>query len=211
MMIEEENDTPQHSIKLIVGLGNPGSEYSRNRHNIGFMVIDELLSRAAGSFKRKSKSDLAQIEISGEKVFLQKPMTYMNSSGDAVKQLCRREKIKPAEVLVIYDDLDIKPGRIRIRFGGGAGGHNGIKSITARFGAPDYGRVKLGIGRPGSTAAVADYVLSDFSENEKELIEKVVSVSADAVLMLCDEGYGAAMNTYNGEINTECSEQPNQE
>ena len=147
----------------------------------------------------------------GREVDLQKPLTYMNSSGDAVRSLCRREKIKPAEVLVIYDDLDLKPGRIRIRFGGGSGGHNGIRSISARFGSPEYGRIRLGIGRPDSVAAVADYVLTDFAENEVELVNQVISCAADAVLMICDKGYGAAMNTFNGDVREKCSEQPNQE
>jgi peptidyl-tRNA hydrolase, PTH1 family len=210
-MTDEKSEDFYLPIKLIVGLGNPGSEYSGNRHNIGFMLIDELASRTGVAFKRKSKSDLSQFSVRKREIFLQKPVTYMNCSGDAVKNLCRREKIKPAEVLVVYDDLDLKPGRIRIRFGGGSGGHNGIKSITARFGMPDYGRLKMGIGRPDSVAAVADYVLSDFADNEAEMIEKVVSVTADAVLMLCNEGYEAAMNTYNGSVIEEYSEQPNQE
>lgn len=210
-MTEDLCETSHLPVKLIVGLGNPGSQYSANRHNIGFMVVDELATRAGIAFKRKYKSDLCVISVAGGEVYLQKPVTYMNSSGDAVRILCRREKIKPAEVLVIYDDLDLKPGRIRIRFGGGSGGHNGIKSISARLGSPEYGRARLGIGRPDSIAAVADYVLTDFATNEVELVNQVVSCAADAVLMLCDKGYGAAMNNYNGDVWDNCSEQPNQE
>ncbi len=197
-------------VKLIVGLGNPGSEYAGNRHNIGFMVIDELLRDKDAKVKRRCQSSVAEIVIGGRKVFLQKPMTFMNCSGDAVRKLCRREKISPAEILVVYDDLDIKPGRIRLRFGGGSGGHNGVKSLTARLGTAEYGRLKLGIGRPGSKSAVVDYVLQDFAESEEELIGKVINTSAKAMLMLCSEGYGAAMNAFNGHV-TEHSEQPNQE
>lgn len=210
-MIEDLSGTQQPTVKLIVGLGNPGNQYSKNRHNIGFLTIDELASRSGVTFRRKYKSDYSKIAVDGREVFLQKPVTYMNSSGDAVRMLCRREKIKPAEVMVIYDDLDLKPGRIRIRFGGGSGGHNGIKSMTGRFGSPDYGRIRLGIGRPDSVSAVADYVLTDFAENEVELIQQVIGCAADAVLMLLNEGYGAAMNTYNGDVRDKCSQQPNQE
>ncbi|MCM8528765.1 MAG: aminoacyl-tRNA hydrolase [Lentisphaeraceae bacterium] len=209
-MSEEDTLEPLTDIKLVVGLGNPGSQYAATRHNIGFMVIDRLLRDQSVKVKRQCQSEVAEYLVGSRSIILQKPLTYMNSSGDAVKKLCRRMKVKPSEVLVVYDDLDIKPGRMRIRFGGGSGGHNGIKSITARFGSGDYGRIKVGIGRPGSVADVVDYVLQDFSEQEKELIETVVDKTAEAVLMLCNEGYGAAMNTFNGQT-FEVSGQPNQE
>jgi len=209
-MSEEDSLEASVDVKLVVGLGNPGNEYARTRHNIGFMAIDRLLEMQAPKVRRKCNSDVAEFQAGGRIVLLQKPLTYMNSSGDAVKKLCRRNKIKPSEVLVVYDDLDLKPGRLRIRFGGGSGGHNGIKSITARFGSGEYGRLRIGIGRPGSAADVADYVLQNFSENEEELLEKVVDESAKALLMLCDQGYKAAMNTYNG-ITVGCSVKPSQE
>lgn len=209
-MSEEDSLEASEDVKLVVGLGNPGSEYANTRHNIGFMVIDRLLKMQALKVKRKCSSDVAEFQLGSRSILLQKPLTYMNSSGDAVRKLCRRNKIKPSEVLVVYDDLDLKPGRLRIRFGGGSGGHNGIKSISARFGSADYGRFKIGIGRPGSSAEVIDYVLQDFSEREEELVEKVIDESAQAVLMLCDQGYKAAMNTYNG-ITVGCSVKPSQE
>lgn len=209
-MFEEDTLEPSVDVKLVVGLGNPGNEYVGTRHNIGFMVIDRLLSDQAVKVRRQCQSDVAEYLIGSRSIFVQKPLTYMNSSGDAVKKLCRRNKIKPSEVLVIYDDLDVKPGRLKIRFGGGSGGHNGIKSISARFGSGDYGRIKVGIGRPGSVADVVDYVLQDFSENEKPLVDVVVEKTAEAVLMLCNEGYEAAMNLFNG-VTFEDSGQPNQE
>ena len=209
-MSEEDSLDASGDVKLVVGLGNPGSGYARTRHNIGFMVIDRLLEYQAPKVRRKCQSHVAEFQVGSRIVLLQKPLTYMNSSGDAVRKLCRRNKIKPSEVLVVYDDLDLKPGRLRIRFGGGSGGHNGIKSITARFGTKEYGRLRLGIGRPGSSADVADYVLQNFSENEEELVAKVVDESAKAILMLCDQGYRAAMNTFNG-IPIECSVKPSQE
>jgi len=197
-------------VKLIVGLGNPGTEYAGNRHNIGFMVIDRLLKSQDVKARKKCQSYLAEFEAGGRNIFLQKPITYMNSSGDAVRKLCRREKISPAEVLVVYDDLDLKPGRLRLRFGGGSGGHNGIKSLTERLGTADYGRLKLGIGRPGSTSAVVDYVLQDFAESEVPLLDEVIETAISVVLMLCNQGYEAAMNNFNGKA-VECSKQPNQE
>ena len=209
-MFEEDTLESLADVKLVVGLGNPGDEYAGTRHNIGFMVIDRLLRDQAVKVKRQCQSDVAEYLVGSKSVLLQKPLTYMNCSGDAVKKLCRRKKIKPSEVLVIYDDLDIKPGRLRIRFGGGSGGHNGIKSMTARFGSADYGRIKVGIGRPGSVADVVDYVLQNFSENEESLIKSVIEKTAEAVLMLCNEGYEAAMNTFNG-VTIEDSGQPNQE
>jgi peptidyl-tRNA hydrolase, PTH1 family len=186
------------SIKLVVGLGNPGLKYSRNRHNIGFMVIEELAIRTDATFKNRCESETGVAGVNGLEFFFQKPLTFMNLSGDAVRKLCRREKISPAEVLVIYDDLDLKPGRMRIRFGGGSGGHNGIKSISERLGTSEYGRLRLGIGRPDSISAVADYVLQDFAPSEQEMVECMVSSAADAVLMLCSQGYEAAMNAFNG-------------
>lgn len=209
-MSEEDSLEPLTNIKLVVGLGNPGSQYAATRHNIGFMVIDRFMEDQDVKVKSRCNSHIAEYDVDSGKVFLQKPLTYMNSSGDAVKKLCRRNKIKPSEVLVVYDDLDLKPGRLRIRFGGGSGGHNGIKSITERFGTSEYGRLRIGIGRPGSAADVVDYVLTDFAEKELDLINKVVDESAKAVLMLCNEGYGAAMNTFNGKT-IECSGQPSQE
>ena len=209
-MSEEDTLEPSTDVKLVVGLGNPGNEYVGTRHNIGFMVIDRLLSDQAVKVRRQCQSDVAEYQVGSRSILLQKPLTYMNSSGDAVRKLCRRKKIKPSEVLVVYDDLDLKPGRMRIRFGGGSGGHNGIKSISARFGAADYGRIKVGIGRPGSSAEVVDYVLQDFSENEKATVDIVVEKTAEAVLMLCNEGYEAAMNHFNG-VSFEDSGQPNQE
>ena len=211
-MSEELNIEALREIRLVVGLGNPGAAYAGNRHNIGFMVIDELVRRFGAKTSRKAKSDLAKVENAGRELFLQKPVTFMNLSGDAVRKLCRREKISADQVLVVYDDLALKPGRIRVRFGGGSGGHNGIKSMTARLGTGDFGRLRLGIGHPGSADVVADYVLQDFAECERELIGKVVERATEAVLMLCDEGYEAAMNVFNGQsVEVSHSEQPNQE
>ena len=212
MSEEELKIEASKEIRLIVGLGNPGSCYAGNRHNIGFMVIDELVRHFGAKTSRKAKSDMAQVEIAGREVFLQKPVTFMNLSGDAVRKLCRREKISADQVLVVYDDLALKPGRVRLRFGGGSGGHNGIKSMAARLGTGDFGRVRLGIGHPGSADVVADYVLQNFAENERDLMGKVVERATEAVLMLCDEGYEAAMNVFNGlSIEVSHSDQPNQE
>jgi PTH1 family peptidyl-tRNA hydrolase len=198
-------------IKLIVGLGNPGPNYAGNRHNIGFMVLDEFLKGRAEKTRQRCQSELTEALVGDRPVLFQKPLTFMNLSGDAVKKLCRRENISPAEVLVVYDDLDLKPGRLRVRFGGGSGGHNGIKSITARLGTADFGRLRLGIGRPaGSSYAVADYVLQNFTTSENDLRDKMTVTAGNVMLMLCNEGYRAAMNQFNGVELTD-SDQPNQE
>lgn len=211
-MSEDLKVENEKKIRLVVGLGNPGAAYAANRHNIGFMVIDEFARRLSLSFKRRAQSDVAVAQNGAFAVFLQKPQNFMNLSGDAVKKLCRREKIGADEILVVYDDLALRPGRLRIRFGGGSGGHNGIKSMTARLGTADFGRLRLGIGHPGSASVVADYVLHDFAECESALITKVIDAATEAVLMLCDEGYEAAMNVFNGQsVGISHSEQPNQE
>jgi len=211
-MSEETCEIINKTIKLVVGLGNPGSLNQGNRHNIGFMVIDELAARLRAPFKRRAQSDVAEVDVAGRSIYLQKPITFMNLSGDAVRKLCRRENISAEEILVVYDDLALKSGRLRVRFGGGSGGHNGIKSLTARLGTADFGRLRLGIGHPGSASVVADYVLQDFADSEHELIDKVIESAAEAVLMLCDEGYQAAMNVFNGQsVEISHSEQPNQE
>ncbi len=209
-MSEELISETLTGIKLVVGLGNPGAKYAGTRHNIGFMVIDKLLESEAIKVYKRANSEVAELLIGDRKVIFQKPLSYMNSSGEPVQKLCRRHEIKPNEVLVVYDDLDLATGRLRIRFGGSSGGHNGIKSMIARLGTADFGRLKIGIGRTGSSEDVADYVLSEFSLKESELMKEVIATSVKAILMLCNEGYGAAMNTYNGKT-IGCSSQPSQE
>lgn len=157
---------------LIVGLGNPGSQYACNRHNIGFMALDALQAAYGPmvSWRRKFKGEAAEITIDGQKCLLLKPQTFMNLSGDAVGAACQFYKITPQRVLVIHDELDLPFGRLRSKKGGGHGGHNGLRSIDAHIGT-DYYRLRLGIGHPGDKNRVSDYVLHDFSKTEQTALE----------------------------------------
>lgn len=187
-------------IKLIVGLGNPGDEYSGTRHNIGFEVIDELARRFEAKAKSQCKSHLYTIEYEGRSLFMQKPKTFMNLSGDAVRKLCRKENIKPSEILVIYDEMSLPVERMRIRLGGSAAGHNGVKSMIERLGTKDFYRLRLGIGRPQNEGNVSDYVLSKFDDAELPSMKEVIEHAANAVLMLSSESCEATMNKYNGDV-----------
>lgn len=153
---------------LIIGLGNPGDKYSGNRHNIGFMVADKIADdNMFPNFKSKFQGEISEGRIAGQKVALLKPQTYMNDSGQSVRKAADFYKIPPEKIIVFYDELDLAPGKMKIKQGGGSGGHNGIKSMDAHLGNKDYWRVRLGIGHPGDKSRVSGYVLSDFSKQEK--------------------------------------------
>jgi PTH1 family peptidyl-tRNA hydrolase len=183
---------------IIVGLGNPGTEYKHTRHNIGFMVLDKLSSRHNIKPAKKSKSALSgKGRINSENVMIVAPMTFMNNSGMAVKEIMRYEKTDLSQLIVIYDDLDLDPGRVRVRFGGGSGGHNGIKSIVSHMGSGDFIRVRIGIGRPPGRMNPSDYVLGSFNKNEREEIEFSIDNAADAVDYIIANGVEKAMNEFN--------------
>jgi PTH1 family peptidyl-tRNA hydrolase len=161
-------------MRLLVGLGNPGAAYSRNRHNIGFMAADEIVRRHGFSgWKAKFQGELAEGTIEGEKVLVLKPGTFMNLSGQSVGAALRFHKIEPDAVTVFYDELDLAPARIRIKKAGGSGGHNGIKSLDSHIG-PDYWRVRLGIGHPGDKNLVSPYVLGDFAKADQAWLEPLL-------------------------------------
>ncbi len=154
-------------MHMVVGLGNPGAKYAGHRHNIGFQLIDGLADEyAASAFSEKFSNHIAECRIAGEKVLLLKPQTYMNNSGRAVQQLLQFYKAKPEHVLVLHDELDLAPGKIRIKQGGGHGGHNGLRDIDAQIGK-NYWRLRFGIGHPGHKDQVTSYVLNDFSKQEQ--------------------------------------------
>ena len=189
-------------MKLIVGLGNPGKEYSGTRHNVGFAVLGELARKHHINFdKRCCHSRAGEGRIGEQQVVLAKPQTYMNLSGDAVAALVRKFKVKPADILVIHDDLDLPLGKIRIRANGSAGGHNGLKSIIASVGTMEFPRVKIGIGRPDNAGIgrrdVIDHVLSDFDAVDRKIAEDAVSQAADAIDTMIEQGLETAMNKYN--------------
>ncbi len=168
---------------LIVGLGNPGKEYSKNRHNIGFMTVDEIArDNHFPAFKSKFQGAYSEGRIANQKVMLLKPQTYMNESGQSVGKVAKFYKIPPSNIIVMYDELDIPFKRVKIKQGGGSGGHNGIKSIDAHLGNKDYWRVRMGIDHPGDKNRVSGYVLSDFSKAEQAELDDYIY----AVVKYCD-------------------------
>ncbi|MDN5292915.1 MAG: peptidyl-tRNA hydrolase, family [Eubacteriales bacterium] len=183
-------------MKIIAGLGNPGREYENTRHNIGFMVVDELARFLGLAFcGEKFCALVAEGLVDGEKVLLLKPQTYMNLSGLSVAEAARFYKLEPAAILVVYDDMDLPPGKIRLREKGSSGGHKGMQSVIDHLGTDAIPRLRIGIGRgPGQGA---DYVLSPFREEEKPIIEEAVRRGAEALTCWLKEGMAAAMNKYN--------------
>lgn len=185
---------------MIVGLGNHGPRYARNRHNVGYQIVEALAAAHGLSFgKRQSKALIASGNIGGQRVLLVKPETYMNGSGEAVQQLATFYKIPPARLLVLFDDLDLPTGKLRLRPFGGAGGHNGMKSIIARLSSQDFPRLRAGIGRPPGRMDPADYVLHDFSPAEEEIMAPARARAGQAILLWLQEGIDAAMNAFNNE------------
>ncbi len=182
------------SIRIIAGLGNPGREYADTRHNVGFMLLDRLARRfnAAWKAEKAYKGELA----AGPGLLLVKPQTYMNLSGECVGALMRFFKFTPEQVLVVYDDLSFPCGSMRLRAGGSAGGHNGMKSLIAHLGSDRFPRLRVGIGVPGQKDMVG-HVLGKFSPEEKPLLEDALSRAEQAVLTLLSEGFEAAANKYN--------------
>lgn len=170
---------------LFAGLGNPGDQYAGNRHNIGFMAADAIAARHRfPAFKSKFDGHISQGEIAGEKVLLLKPQTYMNESGVSVQKATSFYKIAPERIVVFYDELDLPPGKVRVKKGGGSGGHNGIKSIDTHLSSQEYWRVRLGIGHPGHKDRVSGYVLSDFPKNDREWVAQWMQVLAQEVPLL---------------------------
>jgi peptidyl-tRNA hydrolase, PTH1 family len=193
-------------MKLIVGLGNPGFIYARNRHNIGFMCVSHLGKMRKITFDKKQAQARTGIgTIAGKTVVLARPQTFMNASGESVGPLLKKLNVAPADLIVIHDDLDLPVGKIRLRLGGSSGGHKGIESIIARTGTRDFYRIRVGIGRPdisedssiNKEEAVVSYVLSDFTTEEKKIIEETLPTVSEAVTCLLVQGLEAAMNKYN--------------
>jgi peptidyl-tRNA hydrolase, PTH1 family len=183
---------------LVVGLGNPGPDYSETRHNVGFRVVELLAARAGGGrfSKHKSNSDVLEGRLAGRRVVLAKPRTYMNVSGGPVAGLVRYFSVAPADLLVVHDDLDLGFGVIRLKLGGGEGGHNGLRSISSSLGTRDYLRVRFGIGRPPGRQDPADFVLKRFSGAEKKELEFATDLAADATEALLADGLEPTQNRF---------------
>ena len=177
-------------MQLLVGLGNPGARHAENRHNIGFMALDEIARRHRfAPWRKRFQGEVAEGRIGGAKVLALKPRTYMNESGRAVGEALRFFKLAPEVVVAIHDEIDLKPGKVRVKRGGGAGGHNGIRSIDAHIGK-DYWRVRLGIGHPGDKELVHGHVLRDFAKADRDWLDKLLDAVGGeiALLMAGDEG-----------------------
>lgn len=185
---------------LLVGLGNPGTQYENTRHNVGFLVADELAERQNAPIQRlKFKALTNLLTISGEKVLVMKPVTYMNLSGEAVRQAVDFYKIPPERVLVVSDDTALAVGRLRIRKGGSAGGHNGLKNIIQHLGTDQFPRVRVGVGeKPHPDYDMADWVLGKFQGEDKKAIDQAVKRAADAVECILAEGIDRGMSRFNG-------------
>ena len=185
---------------LIVGLGNPGREYEKTRHNCGFRAIDVLSQKLGCKVdKLKFQGLYGQVNYAGGKLYLLKPQTYMNLSGRSVLQLSAYFHIPPQRIVVIFDDISLEPGRLRIRGDGSAGGHNGIKSIISELGSQEFPRVKVGVGAKAHPEQdLADWVLSSFSASEEKALESALERAAEAALCIIDKGVGEAANRYNG-------------
>ena len=182
---------------LVAGLGNPGAEHARDRHNVGWMVVDELARRHAGSFKGKFRGRLADVRLEDAKLALLKPETYMNESGASIQSAAAFYKLAPASVLVVHDDVDLEVGRLQARLGGGLAGHNGLRSIAQRLGSQEFLRLRIGVGRPGrgDPRPVADYVLSGFAAEDDA--EAIVARAADAVECVVAEGLEETQRRFN--------------
>jgi peptidyl-tRNA hydrolase, PTH1 family len=182
---------------LVAGLGNPGREYERTRHNVGWMVIDELARRHEGSFRSKFDGQLSEVRLEGLRVALLKPETYMNISGKSISAAGRFFKVEPESLLVVHDDVDLEPGRLQARTGGGLAGHNGLRSIASALGTQDFLRLRIGVGRPGrgDRRPVADYVLSPFTLDED--VDALISRAADAVETIASDGVEPAQQRFN--------------
>jgi peptidyl-tRNA hydrolase, PTH1 family len=182
---------------LVAGLGNPGREYERTRHNAGWTVLEELARRHDGSFRSKFSGKLAEIRLGDAKIALLKPETYMNESGRSIAAAARFFKVEPGALLVVHDDVDLEPGRLQARLGGGLAGHNGLRSIAQALGSNDFLRLRIGVGRPGrgDQRSVSDYVLSKFDPETD--VEALVARAADAVETIAAEGLEEAQRRFN--------------
>ena len=185
---------------LIVGLGNPGREYEKTRHNAGFRAIDRIAEKLGVRIdKLKFQGLYAQVNTATGKLFLLKPQTYMNLSGRSVLQLSAFFKVPPARIIVLFDDISLEPGKLRLRKDGSAGGHNGIKSIIQELGSQDFPRVKIGVGaKPHPDADLADWVLSGFTSQEEKALGPAIDRAADAALCIMERGIAEASNRYSG-------------
>ncbi len=185
-------------MKLVVGLGHPGPEYARTRHNVGFLVADRLAHALRASFDTaKFAAELAEARAGGERVWIMKPQTFMNHSGEAVGAALRFWKLEPSDLVVVHDDLELDPFRVQLKVGGGHGGHNGLKSLNAHVGGPEYARVRVGVGPPPPRVDKADYVLGKFPKASEQDLEDCLERATEAARLCVELGATTAMNQVN--------------
>jgi PTH1 family peptidyl-tRNA hydrolase len=184
-------------VRLVAGLGNPGREYERTRHNLGWLVLDELGRRHGGSWRLKFSGSFADVRLGDLRLGLLKPETYMNESGRAVGEAARFYKVEPEGLLVVHDDVDLEPGRLQARAAGGLAGHNGLRSLAQHLGSQEFERLRIGVGRPGrgDPRSISDWVLSGFAPEDD--LESLIAKSADAVEVIAAEGLEAAQVHFN--------------
>jgi PTH1 family peptidyl-tRNA hydrolase len=185
------------ALKLIVGLGNPGADYARTRHNAGFWLVDELARRHGGTFRHEGKhqAELTRVRINGEEIWLAKPMTFMNRSGGPVSSILNFYKIAPAQMLVAHDEIDLPSGTVRLKEGGGHGGHNGMRDLIAALG-DGFWRLRIGVGHPGAKGEVVDFLLTHAGKDEQRIIDETVVVGADAIEEMLRSSAQIAMNKF---------------
>ncbi len=187
------------AMKAVVGLGNPGDRYAGNRHNLGFMVVDRLAANwKARDWHSSHQALMCRISLPEGEILLVKPQTYMNNSGTAVKKIADSFGIKPADLLVVYDDLDLEVGQLRLRRKGSAAGHKGVASVISCLGTDEFHRLRIGIGRPPAGVEVVDYVLEDFPDDQWEIMEKVIASACHAAFIWMKDGIDEAMTRFNG-------------
>lgn len=185
-------------MKLVVGLGNPGDAYARTRHNVGWHVADRLAGLLGASFTvKKFAAELAEARSGGERIWIMKPQTFMNHSGESVGPALKFWKLEPADLVVVHDDIELDPLRVQLKVGGGHAGHNGLKSINAHVGTPDYARLRVGVGRPPAQVDPADWVLGRFPRADDARVEACVDWAAEATRLCCEQGALKAMNAVN--------------
>ncbi len=183
---------------LVVGLGNPGDEYARTRHNVGAEVIERLAERHRGKLRKQKERAMAdEVNVGGRRLALAVPLTYMNLSGEAVGPLVRRYRVEPSQLVVVHDEMDLELPRLQVKEGGGLAGHHGLKSIVAHLHTQDFLRIRIGIGKPPGRREGADHVLKKFGKTEREQIDVTIEEAADAVETILADGVTAAMNRFN--------------
>jgi PTH1 family peptidyl-tRNA hydrolase len=183
---------------LVVGLGNPGEEYARTRHNVGAEVVGLLAARHGAKLKKgKERAQADEVRVAGKRIALAVPLTFMNDSGDSVRLLARRYGVEPDQIVIVHDELDLPVATLKIKSGGGLAGHNGLRSIKSHLHSDDFQRVRIGVGKPVSKEQGADHVLNRFGKRERAEIDVTLEQAADAVEMIASEGIGPTMNRYN--------------